>query len=485
MSTALEGLKPELVWKYFAEVSRIPRGSKNEAAVGRYVLSIAKKLGLAAKTDASGNIVVRKPASTDGRHTRSIALQGHLDMVCEKNKDTVHDFLKDPIELIRKDNLLMANGTTLGADNGIAVAAMLAIMEDRSIEHGPLELLFTVDEETGLTGASNLASDLLESRVLLNLDSEEEGELFVGCSGGKDTHATWKIVFDESPAKFAAVQIKVAGLRGGHSGLEIDKGRGNAIKIMNRALHALDTLGARLVTIEGGNKHNAIPRECESVLMVPSQKVEEAKRLIGEVNAMVKAELSSVEPDLLVSLIVIASRKKWKVMKKGDQRKLLQTLSALPHGVIKMSADIPGLVETSTNLAVIKTAKTSVKVVTSQRSSVASELSEIAHTVSSIFGLGGASVESGDAYPGWKPNMGSAILQTAKSAYRSLYGKDPQVKAIHAGLECGIIGERIPGMDMVSFGPTLQGAHSPEERLYIDTVEKFWDFLLEILRTVD
>jgi dipeptidase D len=484
MSAALKGLKPELVWKYFAEISRIPRGSKNEAAVGRYVLNIAKSLGLSAKTDAFGNVAVRKPASADSKHIRCLALQGHLDMVCEKNKDTIHDFLKDPIELVRKDNLIMANGTTLGADNGIAVATMLAIMEDRSIEHGPLELLFTVDEETGLTGASNLSANFLESRVLLNLDSEEEGELYVGCSGGKDTTGTWSISFDESPAKFTAVHVKVAGMKGGHSGLEIDKGRGNAIKIMARALHALDALGARLATIEGGNKHNAIPRECEAVLTIPSQKVEQAQGLISDVNQTVKAELGSVEPELLVSLNAIASRKKWNVLKKRDQRKILQTLSALPHGVIKMSADIPELVETSTNLAVIKTTKNSVKIATSQRSPVASELGVIADTVSAIFQLGGATIESSDAYPGWKPNMDSAILKTAKSAYRSLYRKYPQVKAVHAGLECGVIGERIPGMDMISFGPTLQGAHSPEERLHIDTVEKFWNFLLKILRTV-
>jgi dipeptidase D len=485
MSAAIEGLKPELVWKYFAEISRVPRGSKNEAAIGRYVMNVAKKLGLAAKTDAIGNIVVRMPASVEGRHARPIALQGHLDMVCEKNNDTVHDFTKDPIELVRKGNLMMANGTTLGADNGIAVAAMLAIMEDRSIEHGPLELLFTVDEETGLTGAGNLSADFLESRVLLNLDSEDEGELFVGCSGGKDTRGTWKIAFDEAPPKYTAVTVKVTGLKGGHSGLEIDKGRGNAIKIMNRALQPLDTIGARLASIEGGNKHNAIPRECDAVLLVPTQKREQAENLISEVNNIVKAELGSAEPGLLVCTGAVASRKKWKVLKKADQRKILRTLSAIPHGVIKMSADIPGLVETSTNLAVIKTTRDAVTIATSQRSSVATELGEIADTLSSIFSLSGAAIEHSDAYPGWKPNLDSAVLKVAQSAYRSLYGKDPLVKAIHAGLECGVLGERIPGMDMVSFGPTLQGAHSPEERLSIDTVEKFWNFLLEIVKTID
>jgi dipeptidase D len=485
MSNAIEGLKPELVWKYFAQISRIPRCSKNETAMTKCVLDTAKKLGLQAKADTFGNVVVRKPASAGREQVRSIALQGHLDMVCEKNKDKVHDFLKDPIELVRKGNTMMANGTTLGADNGVAVATNLAIMEDRSLQHGPLEFLFTVDEETGLTGAHNIAGDFLESRTLLNLDSEEEGALYVGCSGGKDTIGTWQVHFEEVKAPTAAVQVSVTGLKGGHSGLEIDKGRGNAVKIMARALAALSTVGARLSTINGGNKHNAIPRECEAVLLIPRQKLDEAERIIGGVNATIKAELATVEPDLLINLSAMKTRKTIKVLKKAEQRRILQTLSALPHGVMKMSADIPGLVETSTNVAVIKTLKDSIKVATSQRSSIASEITEIAETVSAIFELGGTSIETNDGYPGWKPNMDSPILGLAKSAYRSLYGKDPEVKAIHAGLECGVLGERIPGMDMLSFGPTLEGVHSPDEKIYIDTVEKFWNFLLEILRKAD
>jgi dipeptidase D len=483
MSTAIEGLKPELVWKRFAEISRIPRCSRNEAAVAKYVLDAAMKLGLPAKSDKLGNIVVRKPATEGREHIRSVALQGHLDMVCEKNRDTVHDFSKDPIELIRQGNLLKANGTTLGADNGIAVAANLAIMEDRSIEHGPLELLFTVDEETGLTGASNLAHDFLESRILLNLDSEEEGALYVGCSGGIDTLGELAVDFEDAPDQMIAVQAKVSGLMGGHSGVEIDRGRGNAIKIMNRALIALDALGARISSVEGGDKHNAIPRECDAVLMTPRLSLEKAKKAVGDLNAVVKSEISTVEPDLAVRLVEIEN--KFKVMNKTDQRRLVAIISALPHGVIKMSAEIPGLVETSTNLAFVRTAKDSVRIATSQRSSVASELNEIAESVASIFLLGDASVENSDGYPGWKPNMNSPVLKLAQSAYRSLYGKDPKVKAIHAGLECGIIGERIPGMDMISFGPSLEGAHSPEERLFIDTVERFWNFLLAILRSVD
>ena len=484
MSNAIEGLKPELVWKYFAEISRIPRGSKNETAMTKYVVETAKKLGLQAKADKFGNVVVRKPASAGRQNVRSIALQGHLDMVCEKNKDKVHNFLKDPIELVRKGNIIMANGTTLGADNGVAVATNLAIMEDRSLEHGPLEFLFTVDEETGLTGASNLSSDSLESRTLMNLDSEEEGALYVGCSGGRDTIGTWKVNFEKAPAKTVPVNVKVTGLKGGHSGLEIDKGRGNAIKILARIITQLSDLGARLSSFEGGNKHNAIPREAEAVLFIPKKKMDEVQACVNEYNKIVKAEFATVEPDLQVTLEGMKS-KKGKVIKKGQQRQLLQTIAALPHGVTKMSADIPGLVETSTNVAVIKTQKKSISLATSQRSSVASELTEIVQTVSAVFDLGGAEFVNTDGYPGWKPNLDSPILRTAKSTYQSLYGKEPEVKAIHAGLECGIIGEKLPGMDMVSFGPTLEGVHSPDEKIYIDTVEKFWNFLLGILKNVN
>ena len=484
MSSAIDGLKPEPVWRYFAEISRVPRGSKNEAAATQYVLDTAAKLGLRAKADKFGNVVVQKPASPGREHVRSVALQGHLDMVCEKNKDKVHDFLKDPIQLVRKDNFLMADGTTLGADNGIAVATNLAIMEDGSIEHGPLEFLFTVDEETGLTGAGNLSEDFLESRILLNLDSEDEGELCVGCAGGQDTRGTWKVHFGEAPETMAAVQVKISGLKGGHSGIEIDKGRGNAIKIMNRALAALGSAGARLSSIDGGDKHNAIPRECEAVLFLPPRKLKRAAKIIKEFNATVKAEYATVDPDLLVSLIPTDGNAVRRVMRKSEQRKILRTISGLPHGVIQMSADIPGLVETSTNLAVIHTLEDSVAIATSQRSSIASEIEEIVDTVSSILELGGASVKGGNGYPGWKPDMDSPILKTAISVYHSLYGKDPEVKAVHAGLECGVIGERFPGMDMVSFGPTLEGVHSPDEKIHIDTVGKFWNFLLEILKNI-
>jgi dipeptidase D len=484
MNSAIEGLKPELVWKYFAEIARIPRPSKHEEAMTKYVVETARKFGLQAKTDKFGNVVVKKPASPGREHVRTICLQGHLDMVAEANKDKVHDFYKDPIELVRKGNTIMANGTTLGADNGIAVATNLAIMEDKSLEHGPLEFLFTVDEETGLTGASNLQPGFLESKTLLNLDSEEEGSIYVGCSGGKDTTVSWKAEFDKAPAQTVAAQLRVAGLKGGHSGLEIDKGRGNAIKILNRALLALEAFDARLSHIEGGNKHNAIPREAEALVYIPKKRWHAAVEAIEKFHAVAKAEISTVDPDLKVSLDEVKV-KKGKVIKKGLQKKILRTISALPHGVTKMSADIPGLVETSTNVAVIKTEKKSITMVTSQRSSVASEIEEIVHSVSSIFELGGATVTHGDGYPGWKPNLNSEILKVAKATYKQLYGKEPEVKAIHAGLECGIIGEKMGDMDMISFGPTLEGVHSPDEKIYIDTVEKFWNFLLAILKNVN
>ncbi len=480
MSNAIEGLQPGAVWKYFAEVATIPRCSKHEEAMTKYVMDTAKRLGLKAKSDKFGNVVVSKPASQGKERIASIALQGHLDMVCEKNKGKVHNFAKDPIELVRNGNVITANGTTLGADNGIAVATNLAIMEDRSLVHGPLEFLFTVDEETGLTGASNLAPGMLESKTLMNLDSEEEGHLYVGCSGGRDTIGSWKLSLESPPAGTAGAELKVTGLKGGHSGLEIDKGRGNAVKIINRVILMLAPLGARLASVNGGNKHNAIPREAEALLFIPKKKWEGAAAAVAECNAVIRAELGSVEPDCAITLV--PSKKKGKVFAKALQKKLCATIAALPHGVTKMSADIQGLVETSTNVAVVRTEKKTVIVATSQRSSVASEIDEICQSVAAMFDLGGAATEGTDGYPGWKPNMTSAILALAKSTYRQLFGKDPEVKAIHAGLECGIIGEKFPGMDMVSFGPTLEAVHSPDERIYIDSVDKYWKFLLGILK---
>lgn len=485
MASAIDGLRPEPVWRYFAEISKIPRPSKHEERMTAYVLESAKKLGLTAQTDRYGNVVVRKPASPGKEQVKMICLQGHLDMVPEKNKDKVHDFLKDPIELVRKGNMLMANGTTLGADNGIAVATMLAIMEDKKLVHGPLEFLFTVDEETGLTGANHLKGSMLQSRTMMNLDSEEEGSIYVGCSGGKDCVGTWKLAAQPQPGRTKAMLVTVKGLKGGHSGLEIDKNRGNAIKIMNRVLLALSDAGVRVASFNGGNKRNAIPREAEAMVAVPAAGVSKAKKIVRELEPVLKAEVATVDPDLSITIAPAAAPKKLKVWKPALQQQVLRTIAALPHGVMKMSSDIAGLVETSTNVAVITTDGKAVTLGTSQRSSVASEIREINQTVQFIFTMGGAKISMGDGYPGWKPNLQSAILQTAKTTYKQIAGKEPEIKAIHAGLECGIIGEKVPGMDMISFGPTLEGVHSPDEKIHIDTVERFWNFLLAILRNVN
>jgi dipeptidase D len=481
MANAIEGLKPPLVWKHFAALAKIPRCSKHEAGAVRFVVETAKRFGLSSRQDSAGNVVVKKPATKGRERVPSLCLQGHLDMVCEKNADKVHDFSKDPIELVRKGNFLMANGTTLGADNGIAVATNLAIMEDGSLEHGPLEFLFTVDEETGLTGAHHLEPGFVGSRTLMNLDSEEEGALYVGCAGGKDTTGTWTVEYEAAPAAMSPLEIRLSGLRGGHSGLEIDKGRGNALKILNRVLIALGDMGARLSRMNGGNKHNAIPREAEALVFVPKAKLADARTLVGQWNETARAELKTVEPDLQITATEPKSRK-GQLLKKKYQKQITQTVAAMPHGVTKMSAEISWLVETSTNVAVVKTNGRKISLTTSQRSSVASEIQEIAQTVRTIFEMGGATVTQGEGYPGWKPDMDSPVLKLAASTYEQLYRKKPEVKAVHAGLECGIIGEKYPGIDMVSFGPTLEGVHSPDEKIYIDTVPKFWEFLTAILK---
>ncbi len=484
MSDTLQGLKPALVWKYFAEISKIPRGSKNEKKISDYIVAKAEEFGLEVLRDKALNVVVRKPASLGRENAPMVCLQGHLDMVCEKNKDKVHNFEKDPIELVVNGNILTANGTTLGADNGIAVATNLAIMEDKTLEHGPLEFLFTVDEETGLTGANNLEPGFIQSKTLMNLDSEEEGALYVGCSGGKNTIGTWKATYEPLPQNYTPAIVRVKGLKGGHSGLEIDKGRGNSIKILNRVLLKLDEIGVRISMLEAGNKSNAIPREAEALVYVPVKKLNDTSAIVSQYNSIIREELASVDPDLTIIFEEAKDKKRGKVFKKSLQTKILLTISGLPHGVVKMSADIPGLVETSNNVAIIRTDAKKIELTTSQRSSVASEIVEIVHTVASILKLSGADAKTTEGYPGWKPNLDSKILNTAKETYQALYGKEPHIKAIHAGLECGIIGEKYPGMDMVSFGPTLEGVHSPDEKIHIDTVEKFWNFLISTLKNV-
>lgn len=481
MTEAIRGIEPRIFWNCFAAISAIPRPSGHEERIGRYILERAEQLGLERAKDDCGNIVVRLPATPGRERVQGICLQSHLDMVCEKNADKVHDFLKDPIELVRREGVLTANGTTLGADNGIGVATSLALMEDGSVEHGPLELLFTVEEETGLRGAKNLSPALVASRILLNLDSEEEGALYIGCAGGKDTVGRWPVPREPAPAAAVAVRVALKGLKGGHSGLEIDKGLGNAVKLLGRALVPLSGIGARLATIDGGNMRNAIPRECGALVYLAPEQLQMAQAMVAELAGILRSELSAVDPGLRLTLERDAAGR-GTVLGAQLQDRLLKTITALPSGVQRMSAEIPGLVETSTNVSVINTSADEVVLITSQRSSSATRLTEVVDTVASILELGGAGVEVGEGYPGWQPDMDSPILKLARKCYRELYGKEAEVKAIHAGLECGIIGERIPGMDMISFGPNMEKVHSPDEKVYIDSVANYWKFLLEILK---
>ncbi len=483
MGSVLGHLKPELVWNHFEEICKYPRPSKKEEKIAEYIFSVGKRLGLQTEKDKFGNILIRKPATPGYENRKTVALQGHIDMVCEKNRDVEHDFDKDPIYPYIDGDWVKAKGTTLGADNGIGVACALAVLESKDIEHGPLEALFTLDEETGLTGASSLKKGFLKADILINMDSEELGTLFIGCSGGKNTAATFKAKLEKTPRNYSAFELKVGGLKGGHSGLEIHVGRGNAIKILNRAIWSYSQENKiHLAEINGGNKHNAIPRESFAVVLVPKNDEKKFKKFVAKYNETVKTEYAVTEPDLIVS--AEKHNVPEKVMDEKTQKHLLNALYAVPHGVIKMSNDIPGLVETSTNLAVIETVGKNVNIVTSQRSPVKSENEDITNMVTAVFKLAGADVSYGDGYPGWAPDVHSEILKVFKSTFNQMYGKEPLVTAIHAGLECGIIKEKYPEMDMISFGPTMFGVHSPDERLQISTVPEFFNQLVNVLKNI-
>ena len=483
MGSVLGHLKPELVWYHFEEICKYPRASKKEEKIAEYVVSVGKRLGLQVEKDKFGNIVIRKPATPGKENLKIVVLQGHIDMVCEKNRDVEHDFDKDPIYPFIDGDWVKAKGTTLGADNGIGVACALAVLEATDVEHGPLECLFTLDEETGLTGASSLKKNWLKADILINMDSEDLGTLFIGCSGGKNTAATFKAKLEKTPRNYSSFELKVAGLKGGHSGLEIHVGRGNAVKILNRAIWSYSQENTiRLAEINGGNKHNAIPREAFSVVLVPKNDEKKLKKFVAKHNETVKAEYVSVEPDLMVSMEKHAAPEK--VLDEKTQKHLLNALYAIPHGVIKMSNDIPGLVETSTNLAVVETKGKNINIVTSQRSPVASQNVDITNMVSSVLKLAGAEITYGDGYPGWAPDIHSDILKVFKSTFTKMYGKEPEVTAIHAGLECGIIKEKYPDMDMISFGPTMRDVHSPAEKLQISTVPEFYNQLKTVLKNI-
>ena len=473
-------LKPASVFHYFEEVCQVPRPSKKEEKIRTYLVNFAVSHGLEYQMDEAGNVLIRKVAFPGKENLKKVVLQSHMDMVCEKNRDTVHDFEKDPIETYVDGEWLKAKGTTLGADNGIGVATQLAVLADKDMVHGPLECLFTVDEETGLTGAFALKEGFMSGDILINLDSEDEGELFIGCAGGAGTTATFPCPMVKAPEGYFFFRVAVKGLTGGHSGDDINKNRANANKLLNRYLMQLmDRYDLHLCEIDGGNLHNAIPREAHAVCAVPMKDKESVRVDLNVFLAEVENEYAVTEPNLTMELESETACAE--VMDKEAMKRFLHSIYAVHNGVYAMSQDIPGLVETSSNLASIKQRDGKIVVVTSQRSSILSSRKDMSQMVRSAFILGGADVETGDGYPGWKPNPSSEILNVAVESYKRLFGTEPKVKAIHAGLECGLFLEKYPSLDMVSFGPTLRGVHSPDERMLIPTVEKFWNHLLDVL----
>lgn len=481
---AIAGLKPDTLWQRFFEITQIPRASKKEGKVVVYLKELAEKLKLDFKEDKVGNIVISLPATTGYEKSKIVVLQGHVDMVCEKNKGTAFDFDNDPIKLLREDGWITAEGTTLGADNGIGVAAALSVLTDKNLVHGPIECLFTVDEETGLTGANNLEPGFITGKILLNLDSEEQNAFYIGCAGGIDTQGSFNIKNIKTPSGYKTFNLVVKGLKGGHSGAEINLGRANAIKVLSRVLKELENIDYYIAYIEGGSKRNAIPREAEAVILVKNSDTDSANKIVNKLHSEILAEFKIVDGNLSVNLDDKGTEIPAKVYTKDFSSQLIKTLLAIPHGVIMMSPDIPGLVETSTNLATVNTTANTIVVGTSQRSSIESAKKYIAESVKAIFEISGSEVIQGDGYPGWKPNMDSEILRISRKAYEELFKSEPEVMAIHAGLECGILGDKYPGLDMISFGPTITGAHSPDEKVNIHTVEQFYQLLSKILSDI-
>ena len=473
-------LAPHSLWSHFAALAAIPRPSGREERVAAHVAEVGRSAGAEVKRDARGNVVLKIPASPGRAAAPPVILQSHLDMVCEKNKGVEHDFDRDPIRLRIDGDWVRATGTTLGADNGIGAAAALATATDRSVVHGPLELLFTLDEETGLTGAKGLDPSILSGHMLLNLDSEEDGVIYVGCAGGEDTLIDLPAAL-AAPAPGAPRRLEVRGLRGGHSGLNIVENRGNALKLVARILDAAmaDGIPFELASIGGGSKHNAIPREAEAIVVLAKEAGAAIEALAGRLRAGFAVELAGVDDGLEIAWSEAPAPSR--VLRPDDRDRLVRLLMALPHGVLGMSRDIPGLVETSSNLAVVAATSDGIRVVTSSRSSIASSLAGVLASIRDIASLAGAKVTRKDGYPGWKPDLGSKALAVVREVYRKRWAQEPHVTAIHAGLECGLLGEKIPGLDMVSFGPQIEGAHSPDERVLVPSVERFWGALGEVL----
>ena len=479
MSTGVELLEPRAVWAHFANLAAIPRASEKEAAARQYVLDVAARLGLEWVQDEAGNVVVRKPAKPGREGAIPTAIQGHLDMVCEKNEGTTHNFDTDPIRLIIDGDWVKADGTTLGADNGIGVAAGLAVMESSDVDHGPLEFIFTIDEESGLTGAAKFPTGLLQSRYFLNLDNEAENTLCIGCAGGVNTIAKRKIGHGAAPAG-EAWRVKVSGLAGGHSGIDIHRGRGNALRILGQTLLAvMDKLEVAVASIQGGSKRNAIPREAFAVLVADPASAAELKTIVAGCEAQARTDLGAFDPLVQIALESVA-RPEFVILD-ADSTIIADILASQHHGVLAMSPDIPGLVQTSTNLAIVATGEDEVEIATSQRSSIEVSKRAAARMVATIFRQAGFTVEHFGDYPGWKPEPGSDIVRTTRQAHKELLGPDPELIAMHAGLECGVIGEKYPGMQMISFGPHLLDVHSPSEKIKISSVGPFYKLLTGLL----
>ncbi len=478
----LSKLEPHAVWEQFEAVTKIPRPSKKEGKMIAFLVDFAKAHGLEYRKDAAGNVVIIKPAAAGMESRPTVVLQSHMDMVCEKNSGVDFDFERDAIRTRIDGDWVRAEGTTLGADDGIGIAAALAMLLDNEVKHGPLEALFTVDEETGLTGAFNLGGDMISGKYLVNLDSEDEGEVFIGCAGGVDTLAYLDYKTEKAPTGYRFFDVSVSGLQGGHSGDDIEKGRGNSNKIMARLLWSgIADFGLRLSHIDGGNLRNAIPREARASVSVPEGKAAAFMKFFEGFAADIAAELQYTDAGIKVE---IDKAEAADVIDEKTARNLVYALTGVPNGVQAMSFAMQGLVETSTNLASVKMGDGKIVVTTSQRSSVESAKKATAAAVESVFALAGARVEHSDGYPGWAPNPHSHILEVTEAAYLKLFGTKAKVRAIHAGLECGLFLTKYPDLEMVSIGPTLRGVHSPDERLEIPTVDRFWKLLIGILESL-
>lgn len=482
MSTIRE-LEPSAVWKHFHELTRIPRPSKKEAGIIALMKKFGEDLGLETIVDEVGNVIIRKPATPGMEDRKTVILQGHLDMVPQKNSDKDFDFEKDPIQPLIEDGWVTADGTTLGSDNGIGVAAAMAVLESKTLKHGPIEALFTVDEETGMTGAFGLKPGLLKGDILINMDSEDEGELYVGCAGGIDVSAKKNYQEESAPAGHVAYQVLVRGLKGGHSGMDISLGRANANKVLFRFLmQAESDLEIRLSEAAGGDLRNAIPRESTALVLVPEKGAAQFEKMVGSYQDMYRKEFAETEPGL--SFTCKRTDLPSGVLPRDEQYRFIRALFACPNGVQRMSASMKGLVETSNNLAITRIGNGEFLALNLTRSSVDSAKEATAWKIAAVFHLAGTEVQLSGAYPGWKPNMDSPILKVCQDVYHRRFDRVPEIKAIHAGLECGLLGGVYPNLDMISFGPTIRFPHSPDEKVEISTVKKFWEFLVAILEDI-